>query len=114
MHVNVARAHTVLQLDGDFKFAPSSRRSFRIEVSVLAVGWIPVGAAGTRAAGVSVATRAARVVAVLVCLPGVVSFWSQFVYPRLVARVRESLQVVQKFLQIELDSEEHRARVSLP
>ena len=78
---------------------------------MLAVGWVPAGSAV--ATEVSVAARAARVVAVLVCLPGVVSFWSQFVYPRLVARARESLQKdLQKFLQIELDSEEHRARVS--
>ena len=75
----------------------------------VAADWVRAGAAGTRVAG-----GWGGAVVVLVCLPGVVSFWSQFVYPRLVARVRESLQVVQKFLQIELDSEEHRARVSLP
>ena len=75
-------------------------------VLAVAVDWVRAGAAGV--------SGGAGVAVVLVCLPGLVSFWSQFVYPRLVARVRESLQVVQKFLQIELDSEEHRARVSLP
>ena len=76
----------------------------------VAADWVRAGAAGTRVAG-----EWAGAVVVLVCLPGVVSFWSQFVYPRLVARVWESLQkALQKVLQVELDSEEHRARVSSP
>ena len=82
----------------EFKLDTSSRRPSHISVSVLAVAadWVRAGAAGTRVAG---EWEGAGVV--LVYLPGLVSFWSQFVYPRLVARARESLQkAVQKFLQV--------------
>ena len=105
----------------EFKLDTNSRRSFRSEVSAVEAGW-------ARAPGSAVATEVSEAVTgvwaevlsvwifgVSVRLRGVVpSFPSPSQCPRPAVPLQVPLQVLQKAVQIELDSEGHRARVSSP
>ena len=105
----------------EFKLDTSSRRPSHISVSVLAAGWAraPESAAVTEVSeavtGVWAEVLSVWIFGVSVRLRGVVpSFPSPSQCPRQAVPLQEFLQVLQKAVQIELDSEEHRARVSSP
>ena len=105
----------------EFKLDTSSRRPSHISVSVLAAGWAraPESAAVTEVSeavtGVWAEVLSVWIFGVSVRLRGVVpSFPSRSQCPRPAVRLQKFLQILQVALQIELDSEEHHARVSSP